>query len=84
MRPMVQLYSVVKQQIQAKIHSGLYKLVWSYILDYENSRNPFAERRKQIARWRLYSEIYIIESEKVEALGVCPRMSFFPSSALFF
>jgi predicted nucleic acid-binding protein len=31
-------------------------LVWSYILDYENSRNPFYERREQISKWRNYAQ----------------------------
>jgi hypothetical protein len=30
-------------------------LAWSYILDYENSRNPFRERREQINEWKKYS-----------------------------
>jgi len=29
--------------------------VWSYILDFENAQNPFAERRQAIARWRQLS-----------------------------
>jgi len=31
-------------------------LVWSYILGYENSHNPFPERSEQIAKWRAYSD----------------------------
>ena len=30
------------------IEKDNYKLVWSFILDYENSRNPFTERRLHI------------------------------------
>lgn len=30
------------------IEKGNYKLVWSFILEYENSRNPFVERRLHI------------------------------------
>jgi len=32
-----------QRKIQAKIKEGLYTLVWSYILDYENSKNPYEE-----------------------------------------
>ena len=35
------------------------------MLDYENSRNPFRERRLQIADWRAYSEVNIDEDEEV-------------------
>lgn len=30
------------------IEKGKYKLMWSFILDYENSRNPYIERRLHI------------------------------------
>ena len=35
------LESEAKLNIQENIRSGTYKLIWSYILDYENSKNPF-------------------------------------------
>ena len=30
------------------IEKGNYELIWSFILEYENSRNPFIERRLHI------------------------------------
>ncbi len=42
-----------KLRIQENIRSGSFELVWSYILDYENSQNPFRERRKQWGQTRL-------------------------------
>ncbi len=36
-----------------------------YILDYENSKNPFRERREQIAKWRAYCEVDIEEDKEV-------------------
>lgn len=59
------LESEAKLQIQADIRSGFYKLAWSYILDYENSKNPFLERREQITKWRSYSYDDIIGDEEV-------------------
>ncbi len=61
----IRLEAEAKLKIQEHIRSGLYTLVWSYILDYENSRNPFGERRKQIAKWRTYSEKDIEEDPEV-------------------
>jgi hypothetical protein len=61
----IRLEAEAKLQIQEDIRSGSYKLVWSYILDYENSKNPFRERREQIAKWRAYSEVDIEENERV-------------------
>lgn len=61
----IKLETEAKLKIQEDIRSGSHQLVWSYILDYENSRNPFRERREQIKRWRSYSKADIEEDEKV-------------------
>lgn len=37
-------------------------LVWSYLLDYENNRNPFAERQKQISKWKQYAKVDVEEN----------------------
>ena len=65
----IRLESEAKLQIQEDIRLGTYKLVWSYILDYENSKNPFRERREQIAKWRAYSEEDIEENKAVVAVA---------------
>jgi len=44
-------------------------LVWSYILDYENSKNPFRERKEQIAKWKMYAIEDIQESTDVLGLA---------------
>ena len=59
------LESEAKLRIQENIRSGTFKLVWSYILDYENSKNPFRERREQIIKWRAYSNEDIEESAQI-------------------
>lgn len=46
----VLLESEAKLKIQENICSGIYELVWSYILDYENNKNPFRERKEQIGK----------------------------------
>lgn len=51
------LEAEAKLKIQERIRSGLYELVWSYMLDYENEKNPFRERREQIAKWRKYARV---------------------------
>lgn len=56
-------------KVQEDIRSGAYKLVWSYILDYENSKNPFRERREQIAKWRAYSTADIQEDEEILSIA---------------
>jgi hypothetical protein len=59
------LESEAKLNIQENIRSGVFKLIWSYILDYENNINPFRERREQILKWRAYSEKDIEEDEDI-------------------
>ena len=61
----IHLEAEAKLQIQLNIRSGLFKLVWSYMLDYENSQNPYRERRVQIVKWRAYSEKNITENGEI-------------------
>jgi len=51
----IKLESEAKLKIQYEIRSRKYQLIWSYILDYENNRNPFHERREQIGKWKQYA-----------------------------
>lgn len=52
----IRLESEAKLKIQEDIRTGIHFLVWSYILDYENSKNPFEERKEQISKWRQYAK----------------------------
>lgn len=63
------LESEAKLKIQENIRSGLYELIWSYILDYENNKNPFRERKEQIGKWKLYAKIDIEENEAILSLA---------------
>jgi predicted nucleic acid-binding protein len=58
----VRLEAEAKLRIQEEIRDDSYELIWSYMLDYENSKNPFKERREQIAQWRIYATENIQES----------------------
>jgi predicted nucleic acid-binding protein len=41
-----------KLHIQKLVKDRKLELVWSFVLDYENSFNPFADRKEQIQAWR--------------------------------
>ena len=58
----IRLESEAKLKIQEDIRAGIHELVWSYVLDYENSRNPFEERKKQVSAWRHYAKDDIEET----------------------
>lgn len=45
---LIRLEAEAKLQIQQLIRDGQHQLIWSYIIDYENAKNPYVERAK---RW---------------------------------
>ena len=61
----IRLEAEAKLHIQEEVRAGRYQLVWSYLLDYENGRNPFRERREQIAKWRRYATSDIAASDEL-------------------
>jgi hypothetical protein len=57
--------SEAKLYIQREILHGTYELVWSYIMDYEISFNPFSDIKNQIITWGKIAKIYIDVSEYI-------------------
>jgi hypothetical protein len=52
----VKLESEAVSFIQERIKHGKLDLAWSYIMDYENSFNPFEDRQISIEKWRQYAK----------------------------
>jgi predicted nucleic acid-binding protein len=76
---LIRIETEVKLEIQDRARSGIIELVWSYVLDYENSQNPYQERSEEIFEWRKIAIDNILESESVlnrmhgyEKLGIKP------------
>ena len=65
----IKLESEAKLKIQEDVRDGKLQLVWSYILDYENSRNPFQERSIQIDGWKSYAVLDVEENEALLEQG---------------
>lgn len=65
----IKLESEAKLFVQKEILQGTFDLVWSYMLDYENSVNPYHERRDAIAKWRMIAKSDIEFSEEVNETG---------------
>lgn len=68
-----------KQGIQDLIKAGQISLAWSYILDFENSKNPNPDRRSSIRTWKTIAVQYIRESaalleemDRLVNLGIKP------------
>ena len=51
----IHLETEAKLVIQRMIKDNELALLWSDVLDYENSDNPFEERRMKIAEWEAYA-----------------------------
>jgi predicted nucleic acid-binding protein len=61
----IHLETQAKLYVQQQIKNKYLELVWSYILDYENSFNPFEERKAIISEWRNIAVMEIIESKLI-------------------
>ncbi len=73
----IKLEAEAKLKVQEDIRSGIHELIWSYVLDYENSKNPFRERQEQIGKWQKYAIVDVEESpallevaNKINLMGI--------------
>jgi len=62
---LVQLETEAKLFVQQAVLQGKFELVWSYILDYENSVNPYQDRKESIVKWKEISTIDVDVSKSV-------------------
>jgi len=60
----IMLETEAKLRIQEEVRVGRFKLIWSYILDYENSKNPYEDRKLRIKGWRKYAVTDIQENDE--------------------
>ncbi|MCB1779343.1 MAG: PIN domain protein [Candidatus Competibacteraceae bacterium] len=63
----IRLESDAKLYLQAKIKQHQIDLIWSYILDFENEQNPFEERQRAIAKWKVRAVTDIEETSSLVA-----------------
>jgi hypothetical protein len=61
----IRLETEAKLFIQSGIREGRYILVWSYMLDYENSDNPYDEKRISIDPWKEIAQDYCPSSDVI-------------------
>ena len=65
----IKLETEAKLYIQEEVMNGSIELVWSYILQYENSQNPFEYRRNAVNLWKKIATIEIIEDGEILILA---------------
>jgi len=79
----VRFESEAKIYIQEKIKKGKLRLVWSYILEYENSRNPFPMRKMAVFQWKRIASRHILENRNIlENAGKFEQMGLKAKDAL--
>ena len=61
----IHLETQAKLAVQNMILNGKHSLVWSYMLEYENSCNPFEIRRDSIIKWKDIASFYVEENENI-------------------
>lgn len=66
----IKLETEAKLKIQEEVRAGNLQLVWSYILDYEDNKNSFKERKEQIEGWKNYVESDINEIPLIKEKAV--------------
>ena len=85
----VNMESIAKLYIQSKILVGDYDFIWSDILEFENSNNPFKERKKRINKWKSIAainvestEVVIAKAKKLVSLGLKSKDALHISSSI--
>jgi len=63
----VRLEAEAKLFVQGEIIAGRLDLVWSFMMDYENSFNPFKGRREAIGEWRSFAREVMRLNASVES-----------------
>jgi len=66
-QPRVRFETQAKLHIQKMVFEREIELVWSYVLKYENSRNPFEAKRNAISRWEKLSSLFVAMSDEIVA-----------------
>ncbi|MGL6194832.1 MAG: hypothetical protein ACRC2T_08430 [Thermoguttaceae bacterium] len=61
----IRLESDAKLYIQELVRDKKLELIWSFVLDYENSVNPYPEKRERIQVWRNLSVLHCTFLEQV-------------------
>lgn len=61
----IRIETEAKLHLQRKIEEGKLKLIWSYILDYENAANPFLIRKISIGKWKKKSGMIVTENDNI-------------------
>lgn len=65
----IQFEAVAKLMIQSLIVDGQIDFAWSYVLEFENSKNPFVEKRNTILAFKPFAVEIIRPIPSIETLA---------------
>jgi len=63
----VRFETQAKLHIQKLVFERKIELVWSYVLKYENSRNPFFAKKHAIAQWETLNSLFVTMTDEIVA-----------------
>ena len=86
---LIRLETEAKLIIQERIKLGLYSLVWSFILDFENDENPSGDKHESIQTWKLIATEYcpasvdiLLKTKEFMTLGLKHKDAFHVACAI--
>jgi predicted nucleic acid-binding protein len=65
----IEVETRAKLYIQSQVENGSLELVWSYMLDFENSQNIYTQKEEAISQWQTLCVADIDESSEIIAMG---------------
>ena len=65
----IRLETEAKLYIQTAVKENKYSLIWSYMLDFENSVNPYEDSKTAISPWKDIAHEYCASSDEILSLG---------------
>ena len=65
----IQFESAAKLMIQSLIVEGHINFVWSYVLEFENAKSPFLEKRNTILAFKRFAGECILPNPKIEEIA---------------
>ena len=68
-QPKIRIETEAKLFLQEKVRAGEIDLVWSFMLQLENDRNPFEEKRRLIAPWRQLAKSFVPAIAEVRTIA---------------
>jgi len=78
----IHIETQAKLHIQGQIINNEYDLVWSPVLEYENSENPFEIRREAIIEWKNIAKHHaVIDDKTIEKVNELEKTGIKPKDA---